>query len=165
MSKRRSARIFDIDDPDQAQYLGAPVGAGGAKQANFMPIPVPQTRSSPWRGAIGVFDVQAAALGHRRVQGAKERSLDLLHRITATKYISAVHLAVGKLAGVVELLEVIAQTPLQRPNQIFFCIFHTILPLLVLFEGCLRLQAAFRRQRLLGISNRCLEIGNTRFVF
>jgi len=164
VSKRRSARIFDIDDPDQAQYLGAPVGAGGAKQANFMPIPVPQTRSSPWRGAIGVFDVQAAALGHRRVQGAKERSLDLLHRITATKYISAVHLAVGKLAGVVELLEVIAQTPLQRPNQIFFCIFHTILPFRpVLFEGWFRLQAAFRKKRLLGCG--CLEIGNTRFVF
>lgn len=31
MAKRRSARIFDIDDPDQADYLGGSVGAGNPR--------------------------------------------------------------------------------------------------------------------------------------
>jgi hypothetical protein len=31
VAKRGAACIFDIDDPDQAQYLGGPVGAGNPR--------------------------------------------------------------------------------------------------------------------------------------
>src|ERR1022692_107693 len=77
--------------------------------------------------------------------------------------ILAVLYANGILTDIVTRPEATARMLFQRPNQIFFCIFHTILLLLVLLERVVFVyKPAFCKNRLLGIDNsyRRLEIGN-----